>query len=225
MDNKKGQVVSYYQHLVADYEEAEKTGQNIESQVASNRNFDVVADDGRTIFLVKKDGAGRFDLSTLLPDNIKIGFRQGERFEHSHEEAEVAYAASQIGNVGAVLNLLHEIGHIYQTTQNRKFHIFDVIRWMNKNLWEKMVKSNKYHVEGLLPSWFDEQKYNAGVKHERGAWAFALKSARMLESMGYNVLQEFESNRQVQDYINYRLHISEQGRQRKLMEQSPATSV
>ncbi len=124
---------------------------------------------------------------------------------------------SDLERPGAILSLLHEVGHIWVNREVKKE--ISVLRIAVNALWtqaknegRKIANDSEVLYSPPLGEVDKEEKYPVSkqllvhlekleARNERDAWAFALKKFRELRKLGFNIEPMFDSNDKIRQFI------------------------
>jgi len=185
------------------------------------------------LMVTLRNNAGHtVDLSFLLPKGYRFIFgnhfsHQGMSLEENGNVVEIPRDVYKRNKKGALLSLLHEIGHIHagkhvDSVSIIEEMIMDTAKSMGK-MSHAMIKKG-YEETGevvlrdpttgnildrinirnwsFIPKWLYESYGKRVAEIERAPWAWALMQARKLQDADFDVLSEFESFSDMQKYIS-----------------------
>lgn len=197
---------------------------------AKNRNFRVRVDGPRNDLTILLRGTNEdIDMREFSAEGYRIKESNSEFMSASPRSKEVLINPSALHTKGGILSLLHEFGHTFQsqhelsTSKFTPMQIlemipasFEVLRVFIKHFVTKDKTTLAYDFQnrltGAMPTWWADQFDAKRAEEERNAWAYALKTARVLEKRGFNVLGEFDSVAEVKDFVKASLIFYESDR-------------
>lgn len=163
-----------------------------------------------------------YDLSTILPADYR--FVADSSYFCLLTDKTVHFNVGEMYTKGFLLKVLHEIGHAHQPKISSKiiFSVGERLELMGTMIRSKLFPSISTNTEepvtlhsnilgtaevapNAMPDWFLEKSTEAEIQSERNAWAFALRTAQLLQREGFDIAKDFDSYGDIKDLIEYSL--------------------
>lgn len=163
-----------------------------------------------------------YNLSTILPADYR--FVADSSYFCQFIDKTVHFNVGEMYLKGFLLKVLHEIGHAHQPKMSSQleFSVGERLELIGTMLRSKLFPTPRTQSEELvtlrsnivgtaeiapdaMPDWFLEKSTEAEIQSERNAWAFALRTAQLLQKEGFDIPEDFDSYGDIKDLIEYSL--------------------